>query len=229
MNRSQDDLIRQLAEPLWESASRPYGMALDFWLMAEQMVQEMFSAAIRMQTAIVESPPPIVSYWMPEAVPVSRIQALAECMWESAGRQYGMTQDFWLAAERHVQAMLRALAVPPGMAGPYAWAREMAALPPKAYLEQIRTLAYQMWEQAGHQYGQTLEYWLKAEQFVLTAMMTLGSATRETGSESDPVQGAATAPPPPELRAEPSSARGTKPAGRAGTDGPVRKRKRPTP
>jgi hypothetical protein len=153
-----------------------------------------------MQAAIVETPPPLAVFWLPEAVPVARIQALAECMWESAGRQYGMTQDFWLAAERHVQAMLRALSVPPSMAGPYAWAREMATLPPQAYLERIRSIAYEMWESAGRQYGQTLEYWLKAEQMVLTAMMTLGSAAAPVSASDLPrptvATAAADAPPP---------------------------------
>jgi hypothetical protein len=169
---ASEERIRALALPLWESAARPYGVALDFWLMAEQMVLEMMTASARMQAKATSEVPAAVAGVLPEAVPVSRIAELAECMWEAAGRQYGMAQDFWLAAERHVLAMVRAASVPP--ASPLAgWAGELASLPPKPYLDRIRQLAFYLWEAAGRQYGNALDYWLKAEQEVLETMATV--------------------------------------------------------
>ena len=94
MDKAVEDHIRTLAQPLWESAARPCGMALDFWLMAEQMVLEMMAATARAQDKAL-SPPPLPSPGeLPSAAPIAKVRALAECMWESAGRQYGITQDF---------------------------------------------------------------------------------------------------------------------------------------
>ena len=43
--------------PSGNSAARPYGMAMDFWLMAEQMVLEMMAATARMQDKATSAPP----------------------------------------------------------------------------------------------------------------------------------------------------------------------------
>ena len=163
MDKAVEDHIRTLAQPLWESAARPCGMVLDFWLMAEQMVLEMMAATARAQDKAL-SPPPLPSPGeLPSAAPIAKVRALAECMWESAGRQYGITQDFWLSAEHHVLTMMRAASAwpPHGRAKP--WAAELWALEPPAYLQQIRLIAYSYWEVAGRRYGQALDYWLQAE------------------------------------------------------------------
>ena len=139
MEGKLDERIRGLAQPLWESAARPYGMALDFWLMAEQMVMEVVSATARLQSKAA-APPAMPRGELPEGMPVSRVRELAECMWESAGRQYGVAQDFWLAAERHVLAMLRVTAFP-ARNDEHALATEIASLSPSAYLERIRLMA----------------------------------------------------------------------------------------
>ncbi|HYN37979.1 MAG TPA: DUF2934 domain-containing protein [Rhodospirillales bacterium] len=140
MEGNLDERIRGLAQPLWESAARPYGMAMDFWLMAEQMVMEMVTATARLQNKAVSPPSPPAGE-LPEGMPVARVRELAECMWDSAGRQYGVAQDFWLAAERHVLAMLRVSAFP-AAEDKNAWTTELASLSPAAYLEQIRLMAY---------------------------------------------------------------------------------------
>jgi hypothetical protein len=171
MNARTEEQIRSLAEPLWESAARPYGMAMDFWLMAEQMVVEMMTATARLQRAAIgESLPPDWRPWLPEAMPVSRVREMAECMWQAAGQNLDMAQDVWLAAERHVLAMLRVSALEqtkPAAETVDAVVTELVALPPQAYVERIRVMAYYFWESAGRQYGQALDYWLQAEQNVL--------------------------------------------------------------
>lgn len=55
MDHEREQRIRELAYGLWQSAERPYWMALEYWLMAEKMVLEVIIAAsdsaMRMQTA----------------------------------------------------------------------------------------------------------------------------------------------------------------------------------
>jgi hypothetical protein len=173
MDKVTEENIRGLAQPLWQSAARPYGMALDFWLMAEQMVLEMMAATARIQdTAFRPPPPPLAGEELPTAVPVGKVRALAECMWESAGRQFGMAQDYWLSAERHVLTMLRAATSLPSDNEVQPRAVELFALEPTAYLERIRLMAYNYWEAAGQRYGQALDYWLRAEREILNTMAT---------------------------------------------------------
>lgn len=162
MDQAVEERVRALAQPLWESAARPYGMAMDFWLMAEQMVMEMMAASARMRLTMLGEPPAPPKN-APEAVPVAQVRALAQCMWESAGRHYEMAQDFWLAAERHVMAMVRAAGV--SDASPFV--QDLSSLTPSAYLERIRASAYYLWEAAGRQYGQAMEFWLTAERQTL--------------------------------------------------------------
>ena len=187
MNSNVDERIRGLAQPLWESAARPYGMAMDFWLMAEQMVMEMVSATARLQSTAITPPSPPLGE-LPDGMPVARVREMAECMWESAGRQYGVAQDFWLAAERHVLAMLRLSAFPAesGTEGKNAWTSELSGLTPAAYLERIRRMAYFYWERAGRSYGNALDCWLQAERDMLKMM----SAATEGGDQpSAPADG----------------------------------------
>lgn len=179
MEGNFEERIRGLAQPLWESAARPYGMAMDFWLMAEQMVMEMVTATARLQSRTASPPPPPLGE-LPEGMPVARVRELAECMWESAGRQYGVAQEFWLSAERHVLAMLRVSAFP-ARDDKNAWAAEIANLSPAAYLERIRMMAYYYWEAAGRGYGKTLDCWLQAERDMLKMM-----STATEGSETQP-------------------------------------------
>lgn len=188
MNGNVDERIRGLAQPLWESAARPYGMAMDFWLMAEQMVMEVVSATARLHSKAV-TPPSLPLGELPDGMPVARVREMAECMWESAGRQYGMAQDFWLAAERHVLAMLRLSAFPAESTAESknAWTSELSGLTPAAYLERIRGMAYFYWERAGRSYGNALDCWLQAERDMLKMM----SAATEGGSSqpSPPADG----------------------------------------
>jgi Protein of unknown function (DUF2934) len=188
MDKAVEENIRGLAQPLWESAARPYGMAMDFWLMAEQMVLEMMAASARMQHKALSPPPPPTVGELPSAAPVAKVRALAECMWDSAGRQYGMAQDYWLSAERHVLTMMRAATALPPRENAKPWAAELCSLEPSAYLERIRLMAYYSWEAAGRRYGQALDYWLNAEREILSIMAAVAEcvATPE-GSGTAPI------------------------------------------
>lgn len=183
MDQLVEQKIRALARPLWESAAHPYGVAMDFWLMAEQMVLEMMATTTRMQeTAVTEIPRP--SNELPAAMPVDQVRQLAQCMWESAGRQYGMAQDFWLAAERHVMAMMRAAAASGGQEeAAEAWIRELPRLSPAAYMERIQVAAYHMWDAAGRQYGRALDFWLEAEKQTLAALARTAATPPEPPEE----------------------------------------------
>lgn len=164
MDTQMDIRIRSLAHPLWESAARPYGMALDFWLMAEQMIFEMLSASARLANTAAGDNAAADDGQASHKAPVERVQELAHCMWDNAGRQYELALDCWMSAEQHAIALSRAAkAAREGT-------RELAALPAPAYVEHIRRQAYFLWESAGQQYGNALDYWLQAEHQVLRAM-----------------------------------------------------------
>ncbi|HSO41420.1 MAG TPA: DUF2934 domain-containing protein [Rhodospirillales bacterium] len=178
MDPQMEIRIRSLAHPLWESAARPFGMALDFWLMAEQMILEMLTASARLATTAAGETS--VSADHRATAPINRVQDLADCMWENAGRQYELALDCWLSAEKHAVALSRAAAV--AREG----AAELAGLPAPAYLEHIRRNAYVLWESAGRQYGNALDYWLQAERQVLNAMTEAAAANADAPPTPSP-------------------------------------------
>jgi hypothetical protein len=189
MDTQMEIRIRSLAHPLWESAARPYGMALDFWLMAEQMILEMLTASARLATTAAGETLVTAAGDDRTGAPINRVQDLAHCMWENAGRQYELALDCWLAAEKHALALTRAaVAAREG-------AQELAALPAPAYLEHIRRNAYFLWDSAGRQYGNALDYWLQAERQVLQAMSEASATAAASGSShaARPQQGATSA------------------------------------
>ncbi len=183
MNQTIEEQIRALAQPLWESAARPYGMAIDFWLMAEQMVVEMMATTSRLQRTILTEAPPIRGE-SPGAAPIAHIRELAQAMWEAAGRHCEMTQEFWLAAERHVLAMQHGWRSESSQADGQTRLQELCKLPPAAYLERIRLTAYYMWESAGQQYGRAFDFWLAAERQTL-AMMKAACPGATKNDEAD--------------------------------------------
>lgn len=197
METGVEERVRGLAQPLWESAARPYGMALDFWLMAEQMVLEALTATARMHNTLVSSPaaatPQANVAELPQAAPVNRIRELAQCMWESAGRQYGMAQDFWLSAERHVLTLTRAAAAQSTTPEKGDTIAELMKLSPSLYLDYLRRMAYFSWETTGRSYGQAVDCWLQAERELLEKLMSVAAAG-STAPSSEPLQSAVEAP-----------------------------------
>ena len=180
MDKQVEDRIRQLAQPLWESAGEQYGTALDCWLMAEKMVLEMAAATTRIVGAALDSAVmPDREFWeKPSAVPTERIREMAYLMWDAAGRQQGAAIDFWLAAEKHVLAVMRAATATVNTADENSGAQvhQIALNSQVAYLDCVRQTAYSMWEAAGKEYGRALDFWLQAEQQVLDEMTEVAAA-----------------------------------------------------
>ena len=174
MNQQTEEQIGDLAMPLKRSAGEPFDLAMDFWLMAEQMVLEVMDATTRVArfNGLQDVPPAEIDPPLPAVVPTERIRDLAHCMWDSAGRQYGLALDYWLSAERHVLTMMRASSgvATPSDADARSMAQEYATASAAAYLERIRETAYFLWEATGKQYDGALDDWLKAEKQVLDYM-----------------------------------------------------------
>jgi hypothetical protein len=179
MNEPIEQQIHNLAYHLWISAGREYGRALQFWMMADQMVWELAIASARlsgsaMEVGIaVERSAPVIA-----ARCVQQIRELAYCMWKAAGAEGNLAMDFWIAAERHVTTMLMVpgaiagLFKPEPNTGPADAERDIEPLynrfSAEAYLNAIRTTAYYIWEKAGREYGKDpLTFWLEAERQML--------------------------------------------------------------
>lgn len=168
MDLKIDSQVNNLAYHLWLSAGREYQRAVDFWIMAEQMVRELAVASARLAGSAVE-----MTEASERAAPaiaarhLQRIQDLAYFMWEAAGAHCGRALDYWIAAERHVTTMM----VISGKVSHSADASQNSEpdhFSADAYLKEIRTGAYYMWEKAGREYcGDDLGFWIAAERQVL--------------------------------------------------------------
>jgi hypothetical protein len=180
MKHETRDQIGKLADPLKHAAEARYDLAVDFWLMAEQMVLEVMDATTRVAGLSIKDdvPPPEFSPPLPAVVPTEKIRDLAHCMWESAGRQYGLALDFWLSAERHVLTMMRASsgAASPSNEEARVMAQQYATASAAAYLERIRETAYFLWEATGRQCDNALDDWLRAEKEILDYMASVARA-----------------------------------------------------
>lgn len=197
MNVQIEYQVNNLAYHLWLSAGREYGRALEFWIMAEQMVWELAVASARLSGSATEvgaaakrTTPAIAAKY------VERIRELACCMWNAAGAEWGRAMDYWIAAERHVTTMLM---VPGAMAETFhaepSNTEPLNAGPADAepwemnvgrnlesvsrhfwadeYLDAIRADAYYMWEKAGRELGDDpLAFWLAAERQMLGRLET---------------------------------------------------------
>ncbi len=188
MDNALQKQIHVMAQQMWDSAARPYGMALDFWLMAEKMLLEAATTVAKMQNIAMSTPRlPNFTEWPTFAAPVEQTQALAECMRKAAGHQIALGQDYWMAAAKHVFAVQRALesvAGAPDGSKTKQLVNELAALPPQDYLERIRQRAYESWEKAGARYGTPFEHWLKAEQDMLSIFVAASRGAEAGLSES---------------------------------------------
>ena len=169
MNVKIESQVKTLAYHLWLSAGREYRRAADFWIMAEQMVCELATvsarlsgSAIEMGVAIERAAPAIAT------ASLHRIQELAYFMWEASGAQCGHAIDHWIAAERHVMTMMVVSGEMASSADP-AQSGETDCFSANAYLNEIRTGAYYMWEKASREHSgdDHLGFWLAAERQVL--------------------------------------------------------------
>ena len=179
MNDETKAEIEKLAYHIWKSAGEDYGRAIDFWLMAETMVLELSASAARftqeaMSTAAASATrPPIM-----RNAYIQHITMLANAMWQASGAQMGSALDFWLAAERHIRVLTERAARAAGatVGADEAVARMFDSFSPEAYLDEIRRIAYGIWETAGHQYGSGLDIWLAAERQFLETHVAIAPA-----------------------------------------------------
>ncbi|TVR82589.1 MAG: DUF2934 domain-containing protein [Rhodospirillales bacterium] len=238
MNTDFTEQVRSLAYGMWRSAGQECERAFDYWLMAEQMVLEVMTTMTRVGASTAKSTAASMlrTRSLMASLYLEKVRDLAYQMWEAGGQQYGRAMDYWIAAERHVTATMMTQAQASPSAGPEAAAKAVEAFSATEHLERIRLTAYYMWEQAGRQYGDSLEYWLAAEREILAALGAerppeAGSAAPEGGArgEAPESRGGAAAGAsatastrPAEGRVRASRPRGTAAAARPATTAPRR-------
>ena len=181
--------IRKLAYHIWQIAGREFGQAaLDFWAMAEQMVIELTADSIRRAnaaTTAVES----AAAW-PAALGALyryRVRELARGMWAASAEQRDGSLDYWLAAEQHLRRLAESAARTASGAGlgpEEILAKTFETFSPANYLEQIRTLAYRLWETAENQQRSALEFWLAAEHQFMESLAAGGTAPASPNADS---------------------------------------------
>ncbi len=182
MENDLEHEIRNLAYHIWQTAGRDFSRtALDFWVMAEQMVIEMTADSARQVSTTATTVLENVAAW-PSALRtlyLYRIRELAHSMWLASAEQRDRSMDYWLAAEKHLRLLTESAARSAGasLGKEEALAKTFETFSPANYLEQIRKTAYQLWETAGRQYGSALDFWLAAEQKVLDSLTSSGTAT----------------------------------------------------
>lgn len=188
MNTQMTEQVRQLAYHIWSSAGKEYDRAIDFWLMAEQMVSEISTMTSRIAQATmgqISDPVPTNAEEFSQ-IYTDRVRELAHAMWEGAEKRIEYTLDFWLSAERHTRAIAEAAMRTAGtsMGAEKVVSQAFQSFSSEAYLERIRRTAYFMWDAAGNQYGRSLDYWLAAERQVLQSIL----ATAPADATAEPAQ-----------------------------------------
>lgn len=174
MDNNLEHDIRNLAYDIWRSAEYEFGNALDFWAMAEQMVVEMTADSARRASAATAAVLETATAWPSalRALYLYRLRELAHNMWEAGAEHRDHSLDYWLAAEKHLRLLSESAARTANarMGEDNSLADAFERFSPANYLEQIRRLAYQLWEAAGQQYGSALDFWLEAEQKTLDSL-----------------------------------------------------------
>ncbi len=174
MENNLEQEIRNLAYDMWRSAENEFGHALDFWAMAEQMVIEMTADSARRANAIATSAVETAAAWPSalHALYLYRTRELAHNMWMASNERRNQSLDYWLAAEKHLNQITESIARAAGasIGREETLVKTFETFSPVSYLEQIRTVAYQLWETAGRQYGSALDFWLAAEEKIFESL-----------------------------------------------------------
>ncbi|QQS55870.1 MAG: DUF2934 domain-containing protein [Candidatus Competibacteraceae bacterium] len=93
--------VRDLARQMWLASNERQERSLDYWLAAEKHLRLLMNSTMRAAGASIGKEEALAKTF--EAFsPVDyldQIRKTAYQLWEAAGRQYGSTLDFWLAAE----------------------------------------------------------------------------------------------------------------------------------
>jgi hypothetical protein len=181
--------IRNLAYHIWQTAGRDFGQtALDFWAMAERMVIEMTANSVRGANAATAATVETAVAW-PSALHALyryRVRELARGMWAANAEQRDHALDYWLAAEKHLRLLAESAARTAGatLGSEEALAKTFEAFSPGSYLEQIRKVAYHLWETAENQHQSALEFWLAAERRLMDSLAAGGPATASQNPRS---------------------------------------------
>ena len=167
--------IRNLAYHIWLTAGSDFSRtALDFWVMAEQMVVELTADSARRANATAVMAVESATAWPSalRALYLYRIRELAYNMWSAGTEQHERGLDYWLAAEKHLRLLTESVARTAGasLGSSELLTETFETFSPASYLEQIRKTAYQMWETAGRHYGSALDFWLAAERKILESL-----------------------------------------------------------
>jgi hypothetical protein len=174
--------IRNLAYHIWRSAGNDFGQtALDFWVMAEQMVIELTAYSVRLANTATATAVETATTWplALRALYQYRVRELAHCMWSASTEQRERSMDYWLAAEKHLRLLteLTAHTASAGLGRQEVLAKTFEKFSPADYLEQIRKVAYQFWETAESQHNSALDFWLAAENRIMESLTANGPAT----------------------------------------------------
>jgi hypothetical protein len=175
MENDLEQEIRSLAYHIWRTAGNEFGRtALDFWVMAERMVIELTADSVRLANMATTSAVETATSWPSAlcALYLYRVRELARYMWSTGTEQRERAMDYWLAAEKHLQLLAESTArtVGASLGREEALARTFESFSPANYLEQIRKVAYQLWEAAGSRYGSALDFWLEAEKMIMDSL-----------------------------------------------------------
>lgn len=190
MENDLEHEIRNFAYDIWQSAENGFGRALDFWVMAEQMVIEMTADSARRASNAVTVAFENAAAWPSalRALYLYRVRELAHCMWSTSAEQRDRSMDYWLAAEKHLRLLTESAARTAGarLGRAEALVKTFETFSPASHLERIRETAYQLWETTGHQYGSALDFWLAAENKILDSLTpSEPAATPEIASPSE--------------------------------------------
>lgn len=184
--------IRDIAYDFWLNAGTDFSRtALDFWLMAEQMVVELTADSARRAKVAAATALGNTAAWPSalRALYLYRVRELAHNMWSASTEQRDRSMDFWLAAEKHVRLLMESAArtASARFGGDQdTLVRTFETFSATNHLEQIRKTAYQLWEAAGRQYGSALDFWLAAERKTLDTLTTSEPPPTAPASEAAP-------------------------------------------
>ena len=189
MENDLENDIRHLAYHIWQTAGRDFSHnALDFWAMAERMIIELTADSIRRANTATATVLENTTAW-PAALRtlyLYRVRELARDMWLTSAEQRDRSLDYWLAAEKHLHLLTESAVRTAGarLGRGEALAETFEAFSPADYLEQIRKMAYQLWETAENQHQSALDFWLAAENRIMESLASGGTATASQGVHS---------------------------------------------
>lgn len=175
--------IREVAYYAWWSAGRNTANLIDFWFRYERDSKSAAESLVRsLATWTQAQRPELFISDERERVPydqfsparfVERLTELAYCMWDYNGRKLGTTLlDFWAQAEAHLSAVMVSAFHNAGstVEAGRNLAEALANFSPEAHMRRIQDVAYGLWLQAGQPVGRELDYWVAAEQQVLSEL-----------------------------------------------------------